>query len=246
VIRWTQARRWDRRAPSWDAAGSSGLGAVVDAVLRAADVQSGQRAVDLGCGTGQLALPMAAQGVEVTAVDISPTMIDHLLKKAARGGIDGVTGIVSAIEQLELPDESVDVVVSNYALHHLRDGDKQAVLHRAVRWLRPGGSIVIGDMMFGRGASPRDRAIICSKVATLAKRGPAGWWRIAKGAVRFTLRVQERPATMEVWRRFFDAAGLTDVTMLPVVAEAAVVSGVKPGRDSRRRLDSVSATNLAG
>jgi len=183
---------------------------------------------------------MAGQGVEVTAVDISPAMIDRLLEKAAHEGIDGVTGIVSAVEQLELADECVDVVVSNYALHHLRDRDKLAVLVNAVRWLRPGGSIVIGDMMFGRGASQRDREIISSKVVTLAKRGPAGWWRIAKGAVRFTLRIQERPATMDVWRGFFNAAGLTEVTMLPVVAEAAVVSGIKPGGPTDRHLDSVS------
>jgi len=240
VIRHTQARLWDRRAPNWDAGGSSGLGAVVDAVLRTANAGPGQRAVDLGCGTGQLALPMAGQGVEVTAVDISPAMIDRLLEKAAHEGIDGVTGIVSAVEQLELADECVDVVVSNYALHHLRDRDKLAVLVNAVRWLRPGGSIVIGDMMFGRGASQRDREIISSKVVTLAKRGPAGWWRIAKGAVRFTLRIQERPATMDVWRGFFNAAGLTEVTMLPVVAEAAVVSGIKPGGPTDRPLDSVS------
>jgi hypothetical protein len=43
---------------------------------------------------------------------------------------------------------------------------------------------VIADMMLGRGSSARDREIIRAKIGTLARRGPGGWWRVAKNAVR--------------------------------------------------------------
>ena len=88
----------------------------------------------------------------------------------------------------ELRPASTDLVVSSYALHHLADADKRALVARSAQWLRPGGRLVIGDMMFGRGASPRDRDILRQKVVALAAKGPGGWWRIAKNLARYGLR----------------------------------------------------------
>lgn len=53
-------------------------------------------------------------------------------------------------------------------LSRLPDADKRALTARAARWLCPGGRLVIADMMFGRGGSRRDRAILRQKVAALA------------------------------------------------------------------------------
>jgi ubiquinone/menaquinone biosynthesis C-methylase UbiE len=221
-------RMWDQRADSWEHHGSAGLGQVVDAVLAAAGAEPGTTTVDLGCGTGELALPLAQKGAHVTAVDISSAMVRRLEEKAADAQLDTIVGVVSSMEAFQLPPESIDLVVSNYALHHLRDRDKEVLVRSAARWLRPGGRMVVGDMMFGRGATARDRAIITSKIAVLARRGPAGWWRLAKNVGRFTFRLQERPVTMETWRQWFEDAGFEDVSTLPVVSEAAVIVGTKP------------------
>ncbi|HLN06354.1 MAG TPA: class I SAM-dependent methyltransferase, partial [Acidimicrobiales bacterium] len=142
--------------------------------------------------------------------------------------VSNVEGRAVPIERLGLPENSVDLVVSNYALHHLRDRDKQVAVDEAVKWLRPGGKLVIGDMMFGRGGDARDREIIGSKLALLVRKGPGGWWRIVKNAGRYVLRFQERPVSMAAWAAMFAKAGLTDVQGLPVVNEAAVVRGTKP------------------
>ena len=223
-----QRRVWDRRVDSWDHEGVPGLDKVVAAIVAATDAQAGMSAVDLGCGSGQVSIPLAELGVHVTAVDVSPQMVERLRRRVEESGVgDLTTGVVSAIEDFSVPQGSVDLVVSNYALHHLLDRDKQAVLRAAVHWLRPGGKLVVGDMMFGRGATARDRAIIGSKVAALARRGPGGWWRVAKNAVRFLLRVQERPCSVDTWIRYFAEAGLSSVTATSVVAEAAVVAGVR-------------------
>lgn len=228
-VRWWFARRvWDRRAKGWHHEGAVGLEPVVSAVLAAAAAHPGSVAVDLGCGSGQLSLPLARQGTRVTAVDISQKMVDLLRARAAQEHLPHLSTSVSPIESLDMAPESVDLVVSNYALHHLRDGHKQAVVRAAAGWLRPGGLLVVGDMMFGRGRTGRDREIIRAKMATMLGRGPAGWARLAKNVVRFGLRVRERPVAMATWRAYFESAGLTDVSCRSVVSEAGVVVGRKP------------------
>lgn len=87
---------------------------------------------------------------------------------------------------------------------------------------------MIADMMFGRGASPRDRRILRQKLRSLAARGPAGWWRIAKNLVRFGLGAgQEHPASPQFWQAALREAGFSDVTFEQVVAEAGIVRGVR-------------------
>jgi ubiquinone/menaquinone biosynthesis C-methylase UbiE len=184
-------------------------------------------AVDLGCGSGQLTLKLAPQVKSIVAVDISQKMIDLLVDHASRSGVTNLRGVAAPIEQLTFPPATFDLVVSNYALHHLRDRDKAALVARVHEWLRPGGAFVIGDMMFGRGGDQRDREIISSKVALLVRKGPGGWWRIAKNASRYLLRFQERPVSIAAWTTMFERAGFGLVESVPVVNEAAVVFGVK-------------------
>lgn|SRR5579875_962560 len=222
------ARMWDRRVERWDHQAATDLQPVIDAVLEIADVQRGAVAVDLGCGTGQLSLPMARAGADVLAVDLSSTMVERLQQKAEAAALESLRGVVCPMELLDLPAGSVDLVVSSYAFHHVRDRDKERLVVNAARWLRPGGKLVLGDMMFGRGATARDRAIIVSKFKILARRGPGGWWRLVKNIARYTFRFQERPVSIDTWKLYFERAGLADIRSQPVVSEAAVVSGTKP------------------
>lgn len=225
-----QERFWTRRAASWDhGAGSNpGLVRVVERVLEEAAPAPGMTAVDIGCGSGQLTLRIAPLVASVVAIDVSQKMIDLLATNAAAAGVTNVTGRAVPVEHLDIEAGSVDLVVSNYVLHHLRDEDKAKAVAKAAGWLRPGGRLVVGDMMFGRGGDARDREIIGSKVALMLRKGPAGWWRIAKNAGRYLLRFQERPVSMSAWVSMFERAGLVEVASIPVVNEAAVVRGTKP------------------
>ncbi|MGH9062625.1 MAG: class I SAM-dependent methyltransferase [Acidimicrobiales bacterium] len=226
-----QRRVWTRRAVSWDHADNPSLDRVVAAILALAGCHAGMSAVDLGAGSGQLTIPLARRVGHVLALDISPAMVDLLRANAASAGVTNIETRVGPIEGIDLPPASVDLVVSNYALHHLRDPDKARAVRTAVTWLRPDGRVVIGDMMFGRGASARDRAIIASKATSLLRRGPGGWWRVGKNAVRFLARVQERPLAVGRWVELLLEAGLSPVSAAPVVAEAAIVSGTLPPAD---------------
>jgi 2-polyprenyl-3-methyl-5-hydroxy-6-metoxy-1,4-benzoquinol methylase len=226
-----QRRVWSGRVASWDHHGSTGLGKVTAAVLDAAAATPGAQdaqVVDLGCGTGQVSMPLAMRGSRVLAVDVSSAMIRRMQSQARRQGVTGLEGLAIPIEELVLPPESADLVVSSYALHHLRDADKARLVSAAFGWLRPGGRLVVADMMFGRGTSSRDRAIIRSKVAVLARRGPGGWWRIVKNAARYLLRVQERPVSMDNWVAMLTRSGFAGVTAATIVAEAGLVIGHRP------------------
>ncbi len=216
---------WSRRVNSWDQHASPALGSVTAALLRAASVQPGQAVLDLGCGTGQISLPLASSGAQVLAIDVSPAMVDRLRTEAEGKGLSSIEATAVPIEKLAFQPGSFDLIVSSYALHHLRDPDKARLVKAAYHWLRPGGRLVIADMMFGRGASARDREIIRTKLTTLARKGPGGWWRIAKNAVRYLLRVQERPISMAAWTRLLDTAGFTAVEGSSIVAEAGLVTG---------------------
>lgn len=218
---------WNRRAESWDIEGSSGLSRVTDRVVEACRPFRGAVAVDLGCGSGQVTIPLAAESASVLAVDVSAPSIARLEGKAADAGITNIQALTHPIETLDLPAGSVDLVVSNYALHHLRDADKAQLMNRAYEWLRPGGRLVIGDMMFGRGGDAGDRAIIASKAGGMLKRGPAGWWRLAKNVWRFTLRLGEKPLPVARWESLVRAAGFDAVSTGRIVAEACVLTATK-------------------
>jgi SAM-dependent methyltransferase len=223
-----QRRFWSGRVSTWDQHGSAALGRVTAAVLQAADVSPDAQVVDLGCGNGQISLPLALAGAQVLAVDVSPAMIRKLRSDARQRGALTLDGLALPIEELALPPGSVDLIVSSYALHHLRDPDKARLVSAAYGWLRPGGRLVVADMMFGRGGSRRDRAIIRAKVAALARKGPGGWWRIAKNAARYLMRVRERPLPTQAWTAMLTRSGFAGVTATEIVAEAALVAGQRP------------------
>lgn len=224
----TQRRKWGGRTDTWDRHNDFGMSKVAAKAIEVCDIRPGMDGVDLGCGTGRLALQLAERGANIIGVDVSSAMIERM-EAQAKGGPGGtVTGVATPIERFNLPDGSVDLVITNYALHHLLDADKAKVVNAAFGWLRPGGQLVVADMMLGRGTTARDRGIIADKVRIMARKGLPGYWRILKNAGRYLFRVHERPITPEAWSRLFEDAGFGHVRIDTVVAEAAVVKGIKP------------------
>lgn len=227
------AGAWGERVHTWDdqVTASPAFAIVRDRLLEVAEPLRDDHAVDLGAGTGFVTIPLAEMVSSVIAVDLIEEMLESAAEEAKKRGLGNLETVTSDIVEFDLDDASVDLVVSSYALHHLTDEDKVAVVDKARRWLRPGGRIVIADMMFGRGARPEDRRIIVDKVRRLARKGPAGIWRIAKNAVRFGLRKgNDLPVPPEFWTTALEKAGFIDVRYLSVVSEAGIVSGRVPPR----------------
>ena len=102
------------------------------------------RALDVGCGTGLLALPLAANLAHITCIDTSAGMLQVLDEKIAAQGLHNVSTRVHDLSSGELPDSVFDLVVSSMTLHHIKDTD--AALRAFAAHLRPGGWLCLADL----------------------------------------------------------------------------------------------------
>jgi ubiquinone/menaquinone biosynthesis C-methylase UbiE len=221
--------RWDERVAVWEeVATSPAFLAIRDRIVELAEPSREDRVVDLGAGTGLLALALAPRVKEVVAVDISERMLERLDDAAAADGVHNIEPLVADLRRLPLADEFATLVVSNYAFHHLDDPGKELALAEARRILRPGGRLVICDMMFSLSLEPRDRRLVWEKVRALLKRGPAGVVRILRNAGRVVAGRWEQPATPKSWEEMLVARGFEQVRIELLAHEAAVAVARRP------------------
>lgn len=200
-----------------------------ETILAIARAQPHETVLDVGAGTGLLTLPLCEQAHDVWAVDIAPSMCEYLRTKAASAAYDNLTVATASAASLPLVDGCVDLVVSNYCLHHLDSDGKRAALAEAHRVLRPGGRLVFGDMMFTLSVTDaRDRAIVAQKMRAMLQKGPGGAVRLARNGLRIAGRRWEHPAPAEFWRLELAAAGFADVGVEVLSHEGGIASGLRP------------------
>ena len=108
---------------------------------------SDMEVVEFGCGTGSTALVHAPFVKHIRAADISEKMIGIAQRKADNQFIKNVTFECSTIEELTVPNESVDAVLALSILHLLED--KEAVMAKVHDMLRPGGIFVTSTVCIG-------------------------------------------------------------------------------------------------
>ncbi len=108
----------------------------------------GLHVLDVGCGTGSLAIALARRGARVTGIDLSPQMLDMARRKVEEAGIgDGVTlAQMSAIDLDEaFEDGSFDLITSTLVFSELSDDEQRFVLRQCHRLLAREGRVVIAD-----------------------------------------------------------------------------------------------------
>jgi len=118
--------------------------------IRLAHLQPGEQALDVGCGTGTLALEAARYlnpGGSITGIDPGGQQIARARAKATRRYVPKVSieFTIGVIEQLPFPDQTFDVVFSTLMIHHLPMPLKRQGLAEIARILKPGGRLVIAD-----------------------------------------------------------------------------------------------------
>ena len=135
-------RRWKRR------------------VVELAAVQPGNRALDLCCGTGDIAFALARRGAEVTGLDFSPAMLEVAeipteKIRDPKSETRNPTFIQGDAQQIPFPDASFDIVTVGYGLRNLASWEKG--LDEMHRVARPGARLVVLD--FGKPANALWRTI---------------------------------------------------------------------------------------
>jgi arsenite methyltransferase len=193
-------------APATAVAASLGCG-VPTAV---ADLHVGETVLDLGSGAGADVL-IAARRVGPTGKAYGLDMTDEMLAlaraNAAEAGAENVEFLKGYIEQIPLPDESVDVIISNCVINLA--GDKLEVFAEAGRVLRTGGRFAVSDVVADPGMDAATRADM------------AAWTGCIAGAL-----------TREEFARGLAAAGFTDVEITEThrvhdQAASAIIRAVK-------------------
>jgi len=142
-------------APEGAVAASLGCG-VPTAV---ADLHPGETVLDLGSGAGADVLISArrvAPGGRVIGLDMTNEMLELARANAAEAGVENVEFVQGYLEDIPLPDGSVDVVISNCVINLA--ADKRVVLAGAARVLKPAGRFAVSDVVADEGMDEATRA----------------------------------------------------------------------------------------
>ena len=184
-----------------------------------ADLRPGDVVVDLGSGGG-IDVLLSARRVGPTGraigVDFTPEMLSLARRNAAQAGVDNVELLDAHIDDVPLPDGTVDVVISNCVINLA--ADKPAVFAEIHRLLRPGGRLGVSDIVTDDHLTDAQRTERSGAVGCLA--GALG---------------------VSDYRTGLEAAGFTDVSITFTHAvgdgvHAAIIRATKPtaGRSRRR------------
>jgi SAM-dependent methyltransferase len=198
------------------------------------DLQPGQTVLDLGSGGG-IDVLLSAKRVGPTGkaygLDMTDEMIALARENQRKAGATNVEFLKGTIESVPLPDNSIDVIISNCVIN--LSSDKDAVLREAFRVLKPGGRFAVSDVVV-RGEVPAD-----------VRRSMELWVGCIAGALDetdYTSKLQAagfRDVEVEAWRvydvedarAFMTEAGLDVDTLAPQVTDkfaSAFVRATKP------------------
>lgn len=139
------ATQFGPQAAAYVASAVHAAGADLDLLGERLRSMPGAAVLDLGCGGGHVAFAAAAAGARVTAYDLSHEMLAAVSAEAARRGLSDIVTRQGAAESLPFPEACFDAVVTRYSAHHWRD--VPAALREARRVLRPGGLLLVCDIV---------------------------------------------------------------------------------------------------
>jgi arsenite methyltransferase len=182
-----------------------------------ADLHEGEAVLDLGSGAGADVLISARRvgaAGKAIGLDMTDEMLDLARANAAEAGVTNVEFVKGYIEDIPLPEGSVDVIVSNCVLN--LSGDKPKVLAEAARVLKPGGRLAVSDVIAGPDMDEATRADMAAFTGCIARALTEDEFRSGLEAagftdieIRETHRVHEHATSAIIRARKPDSTALT-------------------------------------
>jgi SAM-dependent methyltransferase len=200
-----------------------------------AKLEPGEVVLDLGSGGGidvLLSAKRVGPSGKAYGLDMTDEMLELARENQARSGVENAEFLKGQIENIPLPDGSVDVIVSNCVIN--LSADKDRVLREAFRVLRPGGRFAVSDVVVSGEIPPAIRQSILLWVGCVAGALSEDEYRKKLAAAGFADITVEptRIYRLEDAREFLESAGIDVAAVAPEMdgkIRSAFVRAVKPG-----------------
>jgi arsenite methyltransferase len=199
-----------------------------------AQLQPGEIVLDLGSGGGidvLLSAKRVAPGGKAYGLDMTDEMLGLARENQKKAGVENVEFLKGTIENIPLPDNTADVIISNCVIN--LSGDKDRVMHEAFRVLKPGGRVAVSDVVI-RGEVPAEvRKSMELWVGCIAGALQESEYRQKLQAAGFeSIEVEPtRIYQVEEARAFLTAAGLDSEVVGPQIKDkfmSAFIRAKKP------------------
>jgi ubiquinone/menaquinone biosynthesis C-methylase UbiE len=193
---------WNTIAADYDRRITDSNRALADRALDRVNIDDGTRVLDVAAGTGALSLAAANRGARVTAIDLSPVMVERVLERARAEGHDELVALAMDGHALEFADDSFDVAGSQFGV--MLFGDLAAGLSEMARVTRPSGRVLMVTM----GATPPELEFLGFFLGAVQAVAPDLPSPFANGPPP-----ELQVADPNVLHRRMSEAGLSDVTV---------------------------------
>ncbi|MGR6035704.1 MAG: class I SAM-dependent methyltransferase [Candidatus Nitrosoglobus sp.] len=117
----------------------------IQMLIEMSGVSSTDTVLDVACGPGLVACEFAPYAKHVTGIDITPRMIEQAKERQQEKSLNNLTWQVGDVLPLPFPDSQFSIVLTRYTFHHFLN--PKAVLSEMVRVCKPGGKIMIADVV---------------------------------------------------------------------------------------------------
>lgn len=184
-------------------------------------------AIDLGTGTGNLLMLLKEcyPSCQLIGLDPTQTMLDLLASKTA--GDENIKFILGSAHAIDLPNNKLELVISNFALHHLNHAEKLECAKEVFRLLKPGGLFIFGDQFCRKMGTPDNKEWVADMLDLFSSK--AAYYLQTAGVERMLLQIKllpkflladgEIPATVEYWQECLITAGLLPLKFISVGPE---------------------------